>query len=158
MKVISFVVFLLLCFGLSCTYAVLPKVCVDPIGSESYKVTINYLFCFLHQKYGTVDTCYYNGCFWFRRVSSTGQDIESYDYLSRQSCSIGTVMDVGQVNCLSEVKDKPTSGYASSAIPILHHGYVIRFPDNTYDRFFIQSTYPASGSIDTLYIVRQYPF
>lgn len=144
-----------------CTDQTQNNVCADPLGSQN--VTINssdvyYNNCFFCFKAGVTtptDTCRYNNCFQFY-YSSSGQTIRSIYF--ETICTYGTLVDVGPVNCLGEVVQKPASGFVYSLAPKLKHGYVVAFPDNTYGRFFIDSWETQSGEITSLNIIRQYPF
>ncbi|MBI1767487.1 MAG: hypothetical protein HY015_00445 [Bacteroidetes bacterium] len=141
--------FLFFCFGLNCSNDPLPTVCVDPLGADNVRVKKNQTFCFKIPFSG----CTYDGCFWL--TPDLPQGIRAYKYFS--PCTLGEIADVGVVKCLSEVA-KPISGFTNTVVPALHHGYVIRFPDSTYGRFFIDSWYQHSGYIDSMYVTRHYPF
>lgn len=146
--ILSFL-FLFFCFGLSCSNDPLPIVCVDPLGTDNIRVKRNQVFCFTLP----ITKCNYNGCFWL--TPDLPQEIRAYNW--QPDCILGEIADVGIVKCLSEVK-KPTLGFGATVTPALHHGYVIRFPDSTYGRFFLDSWIQHSGYIDSMYVTRHYPF
>jgi hypothetical protein len=136
------------------------KTCSDPLGSQSITInnnTKNYnnsFFCFKGETVTNGDTCLYNYC--FRLFSSASPQIIWSTYF--KGCSYGTITDVGLITCLGEVVHKPASGYAYAVNPLLHHGYVVHFPDSTYGRFFIDSWVKESSEVTVMNIVRQYPF
>jgi len=140
--------FLFLCFGLSCSNDPLPSACADPLGTDHIKVNRNQTFCFTVPVTG----CTYNGCFWL--TYNLPQTLSAYQWQS--ACTYGEIADVGVVKCIGEIK-KTSSGFTNAVFPTLHHGYLIRFPDSTYGRFFIDSWIQRSGHIDSMYIARQYP-
>ncbi len=150
MKVKCRLAFILICFGLGCNNDPLSKVCVDPIGTQNISVNSNQLFCFT--KYSA--DCTYNGCYYM--TPSLPQVIKNYAY--QPSCTVGLIADVGLVSCLGQVILNPDAAFVDTVTPILHHGYLIKFPDNTYGRFFIDSWDQTSGTITKFRISRQYPF
>jgi surface antigen len=137
------------------------NICADPLGSQNITINssnVNYnncFFCFKARTTTVTDTCQYNNCFQFY-FSSGSQTIRSIYF--GNSCTYGTIADVGIVNCLGQVTDKPSSGFVYSVTPKVLHGYVVAFPDNTYGRFFIDSWDYQSGQVVSMNIVRQYPF
>jgi hypothetical protein len=119
--------------------------CSDPVGSDAYSATHEGWICFLPE---------INGCFMFQ--SSTPSWITS---IAVQGHVRGTIADTGFASCLGDIKEKPASGYANSVEAELNHGYVVKFPDNTYARFFIASIEKnSSGKITQINITRQYGF
>lgn len=140
--------FLFLCFGLSCSNDPLPVACADPLGTDHIRVKRNQTFCFKEP----VNGCVYNGCFWL--TYNSPQILSVYQWYP--ACATGQIADVGEVKCLGQIK-KTTSGFTTTVPVTLHHGYLIRFPDSTYGRFFIDSWAQHSGYIDSMYIARQYP-
>ena len=87
---------------------------------------------------------------------SLRQAIKNYAY--QPACTLGLIADVGLVSCLGQVILNPNATFVDTVIPTLHHGYLIKFPDNTYGRFFIDSWDQAGGTITKFRISRQYPF
>lgn len=171
MKTVIGFITILISVALSCSHESLPLACVDPIGSEN--ITINKLknpyltdydfccwnFCFLEDVTEIVnDTTHYyaNGCFQFYKSPSSSDSIISKSFCS--TCTKGELIDIGEVKCLGGVVLKPSTGYSTSVAPKLNHGYVFKFPDNTYGRFFIDSWEIAGGEVKSMNIVRQYPF
>jgi hypothetical protein len=145
---------------LGCSKQASDKVCSDPLGSQSITINNNTkdynnsFFCFRGETISTGDTCSYNYC--FRLFSSSSPQIIWSTYFT--GCSYGTIADLGQVDCLGEIDQKPTSGYSYAVKPALHHGYVVHFPDSSYGRFFIDSWVKESTEVTVMNIVRQYPF
>jgi hypothetical protein len=119
--------------------------CSDPIGADTYSAENGGWICFLPD---------INGCFIFQ--SSSTPSITS---IAVTGHTRGTIATTGQASCLGEVLEKPSSGYASSVEAKAGHGYVVKFPDNTYARFYIVSVEKnASGTITRINMTRQYSF
>lgn len=137
-------VFLLVCLG-ACSGKEELNFCTDPIGTDTYTLGPDGWVCFLPE---------INGCYIFKSTpSSTIASIGVSGHVQ------GTIIDIGDVECLGSIANKPTSGFATSVEVKVKHGYVVKFPDNTYGRFFVASIGKNSaGQVTTVNITRQYKF
>lgn len=128
----------------------LVAVCTDPIGSKNITTKNNGIFCF---KDG------FNGCF-STPLTASETSIWAIDYNSLYpGTMIAMIVDAGQVTCLGQVTTKPSTGYVYKVAAKLKHGYVIKLPDNTYGRLFVDSwTVNSSGVVTELKITFQYSF
>jgi hypothetical protein len=119
--------------------------CTDPIGTDTYSLGPKGWVCFLPE---------INGCFIFE--STTSSTITSIGLKGHVQ---GTIADIGTVKCLGGIADKPSTGFVSSTEVKANHGYVVKFPDNTYGRFFVVSVDKnSSGQVTNVNITRQYRF
>ena len=128
----------------------LKNVCADPLGAEDIKLKNNDLLCY---KEG------YSACF-IMQFTTTSQVIQAVDYTSvYPGTMIGMIVDLGAVNCLGEVTSKPTSGFSFGVNAIEKHGYVVKLPDDTYGRLFVDSwTKSSTGAVSEINITWQYAF
>jgi hypothetical protein len=148
MRHLVFVFFALL---LSCQKdATLEKVCVDPLGSQDIYLTNNTLICFREG---------HNACF-LMRTTSTGATLTAQDYNKiYPGTMIGMIADMGFVSCLGDVSTKPTTGIFYGFTLQLNHGYVIKLPDDTYGRLFVDSWVKSSADLITeVHVTWQYSF
>ena len=137
-------VFLLICLA-ACSGNEELNFCTDPIGTDTYSLGPKGWVCFLPD---------INGCFIFE--SGTSSTITS---IGVQGHVQGTIADIGTVECLGSIATKPTTGFVSSLEVKANHGYVVRFPDDTYGRFFVVSVGKnSSGQVISANITRQYRF
>ena len=101
--------------------------CADPIGSEDRSLNDESIICFKDD---------FNDCFQIH-YSSTVKEIRSVAISGGEQA---TILDAGSLNCLGEVTTKPLTGFTPAVDIELHHGYVVKLPDNTYGRFYIDSS------------------
>ncbi|HYG03684.1 MAG TPA: hypothetical protein VD927_14650 [Chryseosolibacter sp.] len=119
--------------------------CADPIGSEDYVTADESWMCFLPD---------INGC--FRIELQTTPQIRSVYY---DDHIYGWIKDVGIKNCLSEITEKPLDEFSYLLPLVEHHGYVVRFPDNSIGRFYIDSFDTDSfGHVTRVNIIRQHNY
>jgi len=130
---------------------VLKDACADPLGSQDNTYKNNNILCF---KEG------FNACF-VMQFSATSQLIRAVDYNSIfPGTMIGMIADAGPVDCLGDVTTKPpASSFFYGVNAVVHHGYVVKLPDNTYGRIFVDSwVKPASGAVSEIHLTWQYAF
>jgi hypothetical protein len=144
-----FSLFILLSFSLfiSCQKdSTLEKVCADPIGSQDVTMGNNTQFCPLEGQ---------NGCF-KTQFGSTTQVFQAINYSGKL---LGMITDVGVVTCLGQVTVKPATGYVYTIDVVAKHGYIIKLPDGTFGRLFVDSvTKSSSGAVTKIYVTWQYSF
>jgi hypothetical protein len=129
----------------SCQTDDLARQCADPIGSDEYECSNETVFCFQPEV---------NGCFQFLLENSTAI-IRS---VNLEGHVMGMIADYGEVACLSLVRPGKELDFKLSVEAQLHHGYVVRFSDETYARFFIES-YESNGYGNIqINIIRHYTF
>jgi hypothetical protein len=128
----------------SCEPDDLARQCADPIGADEYECSNETVICF---QSGV------NGCFQFELENSTA--IIRSVYL--EGHVIGMIADYGEVPCLSLVRPGKTLDFKYALEAQLHHGYVVKFSDDTFGRFFIES-YENNGGEIQINIIRHYTF
>lgn len=120
--------------------------CTDPLGSENKVYKNGNVFCYKEN---------YHGCFTLEMTTSTPV-IRAVNFTGKE---LGMIIDVGEVKCLSDVKVKPVSGYVYALNAVLGHGYIVKLPDGTYGRFFIDSWRKSTTNVVMeMNITRQYSF
>lgn len=120
--------------------------CKNPIGSISLQRNHNSYICFQED---------FNGCF---RVEFTPSDYGFKCVLFTGHPIYGNIADVGAVECVGAIKNKPAnSEYALRKTITAGHGYIIWLSDGTYGRFYVDSI-TGSGNEQTVNVVLQYPF
>lgn len=120
--------------------------CTDPLGSDNKSYKNGNIFCYKES---------YNGCFTLE-MTTANPIIRVVNYTGKE---LAMIIDIGAVKCLSEVKIKPASGYVYALNAVLGHGYVIKLPDGTYGRFFIDSWLKSNTNVVVeMNITRQYSF
>lgn len=141
------IIFTLSAFQYSCeTDSVVSEFCTDPLGSDNLIYKNGNVFCFKKDL---------NGCFALE-LTATKTVVRAVNYVGRE---LAVIQDIGQVKCLSQVKEKPTSGYVYTVNALLNHGYSIKLPDGTYGRFFIDSWMKSTtGTVLEINITRQYSY
>lgn len=72
--------------------------------------------------------------------------------------AVASIFDAGEVECLSKVTVKPSSGWVYATTAELHHGYIIRMEDGTYGRLYIDSWKLSGGLVSEVNIKRQYAY
>jgi len=69
------------------------------------------------------------------------------------------IASVGQICCLGEIKNVPTSGFDIRASGALSHGYVVRCREGDYARFYVDRLLiDQFGQPEGVEIFYQYPF
>lgn len=141
------IIFTCLLFLGSCETESVPlDFCADPLGSDNNTHQNGNVFCYKES---------FNGCFTIE-LSTTKTVIRAVNFAGKE---LAVIIDIGVVKCLSEVKIKPASGYVYSLNALLGHGYVIKLPDGTYGRFFIDSWQKSNtNGVVEINITRQYSF
>jgi len=119
--------------------------CADPLGSDAISIGHEVFTCFQED---------INGCFWFH-LDVSPPVLQSV-YV--EGHSIAMIIDVGAVECLGEVTQKPTTGFVFATEAIIGHGYVVRMEDGTYGRLFIDSWIVSGGQIVEVNLKRQYAY
>ena len=137
----------LLFFLISCQEDnALKKVCTDPIGSEDVTMQNNTQFCPREEQ---------NGCF-RTQLGATTQIFQAINYSGKL---LGMIVDVGAIACLGEIIVKPSTGYVYSANIVVKHGYIIKLPDGTFCRLFVDSVAKSSaGAVTKIFVTWQYSF
>ncbi len=119
--------------------------CPDPVGSDEYAVGDQGWICFQED---------INGCF---RLELDGEQpilrsvyVEGHMY--------GMIADYGEVTCLSAMRRGPQLDFHYAVYAKLRHGYVVRFPDETFGRLYIDSYYTNGSTITQVNFKRHYSF
>lgn len=141
------IIFICLLFNSSCETDLVPlDFCADPLGSDNNTYKNGNVFCYKDS---------FNSCFTLE-LTTTKTNIRAVNYAGKE---LAMIQDIGPVTCLSEVKTKPISAYVYTVNAVLGHGYVIKLPDGTYGRFFIDSWIkPNTNVVVEINITRQYSF
>ena len=126
------------------------NVCADPMGSQDNTYKNNNILCFKEK---------FNACF-VMQFSATSQVIRAVDYNSIfPGTMIGMIADVGAVRCLGDIKLQPAATFFYGVNAVEKHGYLVKLPDNTYGRIFVDSwVKPSSGAVSEIHITWQYSF
>ncbi len=111
--------------------------CADPIGSAGIRIKDNSIVCFSDS---------FDGCFIFN-VSGSSVNISSISLLEGV---VGSIIDIGNVDCLGGIDIKPSSGYSQSVPIFINHGYVAQLADTTFGRLYVDSFVEPSVNNDTL--------
>ncbi|MEX2233773.1 MAG: hypothetical protein WD824_16530 [Cyclobacteriaceae bacterium] len=117
---------ILLLFLSSCSDNPIENSCADPIGSEDKSLSDESIICFKDD---------FNNCFQLS-YSSSLKEIRSVIISGGEEASI---LDAGELSCLGEVTAKPLTGFSPAVGLVEHHGYVVKLPDNTYGRLYVDS-------------------
>ncbi|HWA35178.1 MAG TPA: hypothetical protein VG737_13655 [Cyclobacteriaceae bacterium] len=144
-------VFVMVALLLSCQKdASLENVCADPIGSEDIVMKNNTQICFKEK---------FNACFRMH-LTDTANYILAVNYNSiYPGTMIGMMTDGGSVRCLGDVDTKPTSQYYLGYYIELNRGYVVKLPDDTYGRIYIDSWIKNSaGRVTEVHVTWQYSY
>ena len=141
------IIFTCLLFQSGCETDLVPlDFCADPLGSDNNTYKNGNVFCYKDS---------FNSCFTLE-LTPTKTNIRAVNFAGKE---LAMIQDIGPVTCLSEVKAKPTSGYVYTVNAALGHGYVIKLPDGTYGRFFIDSWIKSNTNVVVeINITRQYSF
>lgn len=146
MKLKIFIFPLLIALSLnSCSEEPINFQCADPLGSDGKSLSDKKFTCFQED---------INGCFWFH-LNVTEPILQSV-YV--EGHSIAMVLDIGEVACLSEVTEKPSSGFVFVTPAKLNHGYVVKMADGTLGRMYIDSWKKQGDLVTEVNIIRQYPY
>ena len=131
----------------SCTESDIENACADPIGSDDMVLDDGDVFCFMES---------ISGCFQIKWRESSIEIVA----ISLLDGVLGQIIDIGVVDCLGDVITKPESGYTDTVIVLEHHGYVVKFPDETFGRIYIDSFVEslASDEIVSIRTTWQYTF
>jgi hypothetical protein len=96
-----------------------------------------------------------NGCF-RSQLTGTPPYFQAVNFTGKL---LGMIVDIGPVKCLGQVTYKPVEGYLYVVQIVEKHGYVVRLPDNTYGRLFVDSwTKSPTGTVSKIYVTWQYAF
>lgn len=129
----------------SCTPEPINLQCADPLGTDEQSIGLNNYSCFQ----SNVEDCfilkYYNGTPIFNSVYNEDR-------------TFATIIDMGGMECLSSIIQKPQSGYEIGVKVQLNHGYIIRCADLTFGRLFVDSWVIRNDSVVQVNIKRQYGF
>lgn len=124
--------------------------CPDPLGSDSRTIETYALSCFQPE---------FNGCFEFRLNESFLYAQSIYvPYPDPDPSEAPLMIDVGPVNCLTEVTQRPQDGWQYTLTIKEKHGYVFKMKDGSLGRLFIDSWESSGGSITKVSFTRQYPY
>lgn len=130
----------------SCSVEEINITCADPLGTDTEVMNNDSWTCFQEG---------INGCFRFELTSNPA--LMRSVYVTGHTYA--SIIDIGEVICLGDITQKPTSGWVYVVVPQLHHGYVVKMADGTLGRFFIDSWETGSGGVKTkINITRQYSF
>ena len=146
MKIKIACVFLWLALLNACNDESINYTCPDPLGSDAITLKDKTFSCYQDS---------FNNCLWFR-LEFSPPELRSVSVSPEKAVAV--IFDVGEVECLSQVTAKPTSGWVYSTEAKLHHGYVIRMNDGTYGRLFIDSWKTSGSFVTEVNIIRQYTF
>lgn len=136
--IINIIIYLFLSLT-GCTESDINNTCADPIGSDDMVLEDESVFCFMEGV---------NGCFQVRWQNSSIQIF----HLNLPDKIQGKIIDIGEVSCLGEVVSKPVDGYMDTVTVMEHHGYVVKFPDETYGRIYVDSFVESLSSDDIVSI------
>jgi hypothetical protein len=145
LRPVQFLLWVGIAFLASCSPEPLDFQCADPLGTDRQTVLLNYYDCF------GINT---DDCFRFRY--SNGHPI--FNAVYNQDRTFPTLLDIGDVACLSMVTNKPVSGYQIGVEVKLHHGYVIRLADGSFGRLYVDSWLIGNDSVRQVNIKRQYAY
>jgi hypothetical protein len=146
-------VFVIAAVLLSCQKDVsLENVCADPVGSEDIVMKNNTLICFKEK---------FNACFRMQ-LTPTSQILIAVNYTSvYPGTMIGMMADAGSARCLGDIKTKSlvASDYYYGFNIVPNRCYVVKLPDNTYGRLYVDSwVKSSSGAVTEVHITWQYSF
>lgn len=134
----------------SCTGDEINLTCADPLGSDTRTIQTYVLSCFQPE---------FDGCFEFRlnQASLYAQSIY-VPYPDPDPSEAPLMIDVGAVNCLAEVTQRPQDGWQYAVTIKEKHGYVFKMKDGSLGRLFIDSWESSGGAITNVSFTRQYPY
>ncbi len=120
--------------------------CSNPVGTtELTKQDLGY-FCFQEN---------FNACFQIKlKVAEPAFQAIYFD----PDAVTGAMVDLGEMDCLKRVDKKPATGYLYRVKINLHHGYVVKFSDGTFGRFFVDSLEGSATNITKVNLTWQYSF
>jgi hypothetical protein len=117
----------------SCNTEEINRTCADPIGSDDLECTGNQtFFCFQSDM---------NACF---AVYLNDPDYPQFPVIIQsvyfaEGKAIGMIANYGEVPCISSMKRGKPLDFVYAVAGELHHGYVVRFPDETFGRLIVES-------------------
>lgn len=132
-------------FLTTCTPEPINLQCADPLGTDEQSVGLNNYSCFQSNLENCFIFKYYNGAPIFNAVYNEDRTFPSF-------------IDVGNVECLSSIVQKPQSGYQIGVRVQLNHGYIIRCADFTFGRFYVDSWVVRNDTVVQVNLKRQYAF
>jgi hypothetical protein len=141
----TFQLVVLLIFSLSCSEDPITDTCADPIGTDEYSMSVKSYSCY--QK--DIKSC-------FRFDLTNGVPLIQSLY-SVTPADAPLFKDMGESSCLSQVKEKPSSGWSYVVEIKLHHGYSMKLADGTYGRLFIHS-WEKGATVTKVNLTRQYSY
>jgi hypothetical protein len=121
----------------------LPDYCADPLGSDTKTYNNQSVMCFKED---------FNGC--FVMDFNTTPKIRAVQISNGE---VATIADAGEISCLNSLTGVSMT-YSYEAVVAEHHGYVVKFPDGTVGRIFIESITTVGSKFDQINVLRQYPF
>jgi hypothetical protein len=136
----------LLSFSLSCGDEPINNTCADPIGTDTDSLNRTSYSCFQEN---------IKSCFRFDFKNGTPL-IQSLYSVTPSDAPL--FKDLGEFECLKNVKEKPLTGFSYVVEVKLHHGYTIKLSDGSFGRFFIDSWETGSGGVTRVNITRQYSY
>jgi hypothetical protein len=147
----TFHLVVLLIFSLSCVEEPINDTCANPIGTDTDSMirstpTYDYPSCFQEK---------INNCFRFDFKNGIPL-FQSVKYGSSSGAPL--FKDMGELQCLKQVTEKPQTGLVAVTEIKLHHGYAIKLSDGTYGRFFVDSWETGSNGVTIVNITRQYSY
>ncbi len=137
---------LALCLMLSCKEEPININCADPLGTDTKTLKDGVFSCFQEE---------FNSCVWFH-LDVNPPVLQSVIVVKGNA--VAYIFDVGEVECLSKVTIKPSSGWVYVTTAKLHHGYVIKMEDGTYGRLYIDSWEISGSLVSEVNIKRQYAY
>lgn len=124
--------------------------CPDPLGSDTRTIQTYSLSCFQPA---------FDGCFEFRLNESSAYVQSIYvPYPDPDPSEAPVMIDVGPVTCLSEVTQRPQTGWQYTVIIKEKHGYVFKMKDGSLGRLFIDSWETSGEEVTKVTFTRQYPY
>jgi hypothetical protein len=143
------VLFYIFSLTISCKEDPINYTCADPLGTDAITLNIDGLRCFLPS---------YQGCFEFRIDGST-VIIQSVYITGQDPAEAPLIVDVGEVQCLSKVTQRPNDEAWSYVVDAhLKHGYVFKMQDQTLGRLFINSWQTSGGVVTSVNFTWQYSY
>ncbi len=134
---------------LSCTREEINITCPDPLGTDARSVKISQLSCFVDG---------FKGCFEIRQSGNSLYFQSIYLSSDPDPSEAPLIFDTGEVSCLSEVTQRPESGWTYVAPAASKHGYVFKMKDGSLGRLFIDSWKTSGSQVTEVNITRQYPY
>jgi hypothetical protein len=135
--------------AVSCAGDDINLTCPDPLGADAHTIETYQISCFESE---------FDGCFEFRLDDNSVYIQSVYvPYPEPDPSEAPLIVDLGVVTCLSEVVERPQSGWQYSVTVGEKHGYVFKMKDGSLGRLFIESWETAEG-VTNVSFTRQYPY